>query len=105
MSAQPKIVFATFHPRPERVDDLMARLEFMLEHTRQEPGCRMYDLYRSGDDDAPVYHLLERYDDADALEAHRATDHYKAYRDGIEELLTQPIGVAVLSEVDVVGAL
>jgi quinol monooxygenase YgiN len=103
MSSQPTIVFATFRPRPERVDDLMTRLEDMLVHTRQEPGCRMYDLYRSGDGETPLYHLFERYDDADALEAHRASDHYKRYRDGIEELLTQPIEVAVLSEVDVVG--
>lgn len=105
MPGQPRIVFATFRPRPDRVDDLMARLEDMLVHTRQEPGCGMYDLYRSGDDDTPLYHLFERYDDATALDAHRESDYYTRYRAGIEELLTEPIEVAVLSEVDVVGTL
>ena len=97
-----KIVFATFHPKPDRVGDLEARLHMMVEHTRQEPGNEVYDLYRSGDDEV-TYHLFERYTDDAALEAHRASDHYKRYRDGLEDLLATPIEVAVLTAVDVVS--
>jgi quinol monooxygenase YgiN len=99
MPTAPAIVFASFTPRPERIDLLRTTLDVMVEHTRREPGCEVYDLYES--DDGKRFHLLERYVDADALEAHRASEHYKAYRAKLPELLASPVEVAVLSEVDV----
>ena len=67
--------------------------------TRQEPGCEQYDLFRAGSQDRPTFHLIERYANGEALEAHRATDHYRAYRAEIPDLLDEPIGVLVLTEV------
>ncbi|HYJ70060.1 MAG TPA: putative quinol monooxygenase [Nocardioidaceae bacterium] len=99
MPTAPAIVFASFTPRPERIPQLRATLDVMVEHTRREPGCQIYDLYES--DDGKRLHLFERYVDADALEAHRASEHYKAYRAKLPELLASPIEVAVLSEADV----
>ena len=103
MASQAAIVFATFRPRPEKVAELRATLDTMIEHTRQEPGNEVYDLYRSGDAET-VFHLFERYRDSDALQAHRDADYYKNYRSELQEkdLLAQPIEVAVLSEADVV---
>jgi quinol monooxygenase YgiN len=101
MPTSPAIVFASFTPRPERVPQLRATLDVMVEHTRQEPGCEVYDLYESESDGATRFHLFERYNDSDDLEAHRATEHYKAYRAKLPELLASPIQVAVLSELDV----
>ena len=45
-------------------------------------------------------HLFERYSDGDALQHHRETDHYKAYRAKIVDYLAEPIGVLVLDAVD-----
>ena len=101
MPTSPAIVFASFTPRPERVPQLRATLDVMVEHTRQEPGCEVYDLYESVSDDGTRFHLFERYADTDALEAHRATEHYRVYRAKLPELLASPIQVAVLSELDV----
>jgi quinol monooxygenase YgiN len=101
MPASPAIVFASFSPHPDRAGDLRAALDLMIESTRREPGCQVYDLYES--DDGARLHLFERYDDAAALEAHRASDHYQAYRAKLPDLLAAPIEVAVLSEVDVAG--
>lgn len=102
MANEPAIVFATFRPHPDKVDELRSSLDTMIANSRQEPGCEVYDLYRSGDEQT-VFHLFERYRDADALEAHRAADYYKEYRANLPELLEQPVEVAVLSEVDVAG--
>ena len=103
MASNVKIVFATFRPRADKVDELRATLDTMIENTRQEPGCEVYDLYRSGEGET-VFHLFERYQDADALEAHRSAEYYKNYRAELQEkdLLAQPIEVAVLSEADVI---
>lgn len=99
MPATPAIVFASFTPHADRTADLRATLDVMVEHTRQEPGCEVYDLYES--EDGARLHLFERYVDADALAAHRASEHYQAYRAKVPDLLAAPIEVAVLSPVDV----
>jgi quinol monooxygenase YgiN len=98
--ATPVLVFATFRPLEGKEQELLAILAPMLKHTRLEPGNEVYDLYRS-ENEGVAYHLFERYVDADALEAHRASDQDQTYRAAIPEILSAPIGVAVLSEVDV----
>lgn len=101
----PVAVFASFRPRPDAVDDAREVLEGMVGPTRGEPGCQRYDLYRSEDaDGAATFHLFEVYAGTDALEAHRGTEHYRAYRAVITDHLAGPIGVAVLDEVDVATA-
>ena len=57
-----------------------------------EPGCMLYTLNRG--DDPLTFVFMERYQDADAVKAHRATDHYRslgremgAHMDGAPEIL------------------
>lgn len=95
-----KIVFASFRPKTGAAEPLDGLLRWMAEHTRNEEGCVQYDLFRVDGDDVS-YHLFERYRDAEALDAHRAADYYKRYRAEVADLLTQPIEVLVLNEVDV----
>lgn len=97
--SDPVLVFATFKPAAGKEDDLRSTLATMVEHTRQEPGNEVYDLYSSDG----ALHLFERYRDADALEAHRASSHYVAYRAQLPDLLQTPVEVAVLTEVDAVS--
>lgn len=96
-------VIATFHPRPDAVDETLEVLRGMVGPTRDEPGNSVYDLYREDGDGTIAFHLFEVYDDDDALQAHRGTDHYVAYRAAIGDLLAEPIGVSVLQPVDVAG--
>lgn len=93
-------VFASFRPREGSEESLRSLLAWMVEHTRSEPGCEAYDLYEERDAGGAL-HLFERYRDQDALEAHRAADHYVEYRRQVADLLEQPIGVVVLDPVDV----
>lgn len=93
-------VFASFRPREGRGSDLRSLLTWMVERTRAEPGCERYDLYEQRDAGGTL-HLFERYRSPEALEAHRATDHYVEYRRQVEDLLEGPIGVVVLDPVDV----
>jgi autoinducer 2-degrading protein len=44
----------------------------------KEPGCRQFDVLFEDSDPYHVF-LYEVYDDAAALEAHRATAHFKKY--------------------------
>lgn len=48
----------------------------LVEAVRQnEPGCLMYTLSRG--DDPLTYVFMERYENDDALKAHRGTEHFK----------------------------
>ena len=92
------IVFASFRPSQGQDDAVHDLLTWMVEHTRAEPGCERYDLYRAQGDGA-TFHLFERYRDGEALQAHRATEHYVEYRRRIADMLDAPIDVLVLDAV------
>lgn len=48
----------------------------LVEASRQESGCLQYDLSQSLATEHEFW-LLEEYVDAEALQSHRNTDHYK----------------------------
>jgi quinol monooxygenase YgiN len=57
-----------------------------------EPGCKLYTLNKG--DDPLTYVFIERYEDQAAVEAHRASDHFRtlgremgAFMDGPPEIL------------------
>jgi quinol monooxygenase YgiN len=54
----------------------------------KEPGCREFNISVSQKDPNHVF-LFEVYDNAAALEAHRATDHFKAYMAATKDMVTK----------------
>lgn len=94
-------VFASFQPIAGKELELQTLLSWMVERTRAEPGCERYDLYRRHDA-GKTFHLLERYHSREALEEHRASDHYVEYRRRVDDLLEEPVAVLVLDGLAVV---
>lgn len=91
-----RVVYATFEPLRGHEQHVREILSALLGPTRSEEGCETFDLYRS----PTGFVLFERYRDQAAVEAHRATPHYAAYRAAIVEHLAEPIGVTVLDVED-----
>lgn len=64
---------------------LMTALTLLPDHvrlSREEPGCLRFDLWQDGDDPS-IWHLIELFRDAEALEAQRARTQDSAWgRDG-----------------------
>ena len=50
--------------------------ELVAKVNANEPGCKLYALHRN--EAAGTYVFMERYTDQAAVEAHRATDYFKA---------------------------
>lgn len=92
-------VMATVIPKAEHVQDVEAALRGLVAAARTEPGNRRYDLFRDASGQ-PVFHFFEIYDDEAALEAHRASAHYKAYRAKAGDWLAEAPNVRVLTAVD-----
>ena len=92
-------VFASIVPKAEHVADMEAELRRMVEASRREPGNLRYDLYRIAEGPAS-FHLFETYDGPAALDAHRGSEHYQAYRAKAANWLVSTPEVKVLMEVE-----
>ena len=86
-------VVATLKVKPgmERQFEAIAK-ELVAKVNANEPGCVLYALHHV--DAAGTYVFMERYVDQAAVDAHRATDYFKAlgrkmgeYMDGRAEVL------------------
>jgi quinol monooxygenase YgiN len=86
-------VVATLKVKPgtERDFEAVAK-ELVAKVNAGEPGCKLYALHRA--ETPGTYVFMERYVDQAAVEAHRATDHFKTlgrkmgeYMDGRPDVL------------------
>lgn len=70
----------------EQVTELLRSLALA---SRQEPGCVVYVPHRlEGDPDTVL--IYEQYKDAAALDAHRASEHFRRYAiQGVYQLLRE----------------
>jgi len=88
-------VVATIRVKPGMEKDFEAvALELVKKVTTYETGCKLYALHRREDGETPTYVFMERYEDQAAVDAHRATDYFKAlgrkmgeFMDGRPEVL------------------
>jgi quinol monooxygenase YgiN len=71
-------VAVTYVVKPGHEDEAVGFFRTLTEHTRAEPGCRMYLAHRSTVDPRRFF-LYEQYDDQAALDTHRAAPHFERY--------------------------
>lgn len=96
-------VQATIIPKPEHVQDVEREMLSMVQASRQEEGCLMYDLLRDEQGGTVRFHVQERYLDMDAVKAHQGSEHYQAYRAKAGGWFASAPQVTVLHDVNVVG--
>jgi quinol monooxygenase YgiN len=67
--------------KPEDRSEILDALRALTEASRQEPGCATYvpHVLESDPDTVLIY---EQYRDSAALDAHRASPHFKKYAVG-----------------------
>ena len=64
---------------PEQFDKFMAAARENAEASVKDPGCREFNVLVAQNDPHHVM-FFEVYDNAAALDAHRATDHFKKFQ-------------------------
>ena len=89
------LVFASFYPKKEKINEVKETILAMIAPTRSEEGNEIYNFYETKKEDGKniSFHLFEIYKDSAALDFHRDTSHYKNYRSKIVDLLDKPIEV------------
>lgn len=83
------VVHVHVHVRPDRVDDFIAATLDNARHSVREPGVARFDVIQDREDPTRFV-LVEVYRDAAAPAAHKETDHYKRWRDGVAEMMAEP---------------
>ena len=77
--------------------------ELVAKVRANEPGCALYALHRrdgDGGETPATYVFMERYVDQAAVDAHRATDYYKALGRKMGEYMEGRAEVLRLREVE-----
>ena len=90
---------ATLRVKPgmEQAFEAVAK-ELVAKVNANEPGCKLYALHHG---EAPhTYVFMERYVDQAAVEAHRATDYFKALGRKMGEFMDGRAEVLRLREVE-----
>jgi quinol monooxygenase YgiN len=59
------------------------------ESSRKESGIARFDVLQQADDPTRFL-LVEVYRDSEAPAAHKETEHYKTWRDGVVEMMAEP---------------
>ncbi len=71
--------------------------ELAAKVNAEEPGCKLYQLCKAGEPDTYVF--MERYVDQAAVEAHRATAHFKELGKKMGEFMAGRPDVKILQEI------
>jgi (4S)-4-hydroxy-5-phosphonooxypentane-2,3-dione isomerase len=83
------IVHVHAHVKPEAVESFR---ESTIENARnsvQEPGVLRFDCVQQSDDPTRFV-LVEIYRSPEDAADHKETEHYKHWRDAVEELMAEP---------------
>lgn len=83
------ITLAFLDIKAECVDNFIVASRANAEASRAKPGVTRFDLTRQLD--VPTnFTLVEEYRDIDAVEAHRTTEHYLAWKAAVEPMQATP---------------
>lgn len=93
-------VVATLTVKPESRAELIDAAKACIEGSRKEPGNIAYDLHESVSDPAKMV-FVEQWENAEALEPHRKTDHFKAFGRVAANCLSAPPRIEVITPADV----
>ena len=90
------MIVAKLSVKPEKVNDFTAAAKEIIEKSNQESGCTFYQLYQDPYD-ASKFVFIEEYKSQAAVDAHFATEHFKAFGPKIGDLITGPPEIKIVS--------
>ncbi len=77
------------HVKPEHIEDFIQAMKLNHEGSIKEPGNRRFDVLQSPEDPAHFI-IYEAYLSADDVAAHKETQHYKIWRDTVNDWMAEP---------------
>jgi len=90
------MIVAKLTIRPEKIKDFIVVGKEMVEKSNKESGCKSYQLYQ---DPYSInkFVFVEEYKNQAAVDAHFATDYFKAFGPKIKDLVAEPTKIKIIS--------
>lgn len=88
-------MFAKFHAKAGKEDELKSRLLDMVAHTTKEEGCVFYKLHVDMEN-RDTFYFVECWRDQAALDFHMDTPYVKAILRDSDELTSGGIGISYM---------
>jgi quinol monooxygenase YgiN len=90
-------LIVTMVASPGKEEELRKLLRSLLEASRNDPGCRRYDMYASNQKGR--FFAIETWETSRALEEHKETPHFKAAVARFSELLQGTLAIDVIDPI------
>lgn len=74
----------TFIAKDENIAELKALLKTMVESSKNEVGCLLYDIFQLKNE-PKKFIVIESWQDNEALEGHKHSAHYNYYKANFEQ--------------------
>jgi len=81
MSLIKKVVFIA---KDDSINELKSLLETMIEASRAEEGCELYNIYQIKDK-LNTFVVIESWESEEALKGHQNSSHYMYYKSNYEQ--------------------
>lgn len=89
-------VVARIKARPERVAEVRALLESLIEPTRREPGCVRYELLQNRNDPTD-FTFVEEWESDPTFASHAASEHIREVGPMLRGKLAEPPDIRTYS--------
>lgn len=90
------MIVAKLKVKPEKVKAFTEAAKEMIEKSNKEAGCKSYQLYQDPYDNTRFV-FVEEYKNQAAVDAHFASDYFKAFGPKIGDLVAEPGKIKIVT--------
>ena len=90
------MIIARLKVKPEKVKAFTEAAKEMIEKSNKEAGCKSYQLYQDPYDNSRFV-FVEEYKNQAAVDAHFASDYFKAFGPKMGELVAEPAKIKIVT--------
>ena len=90
------MIVAKLKVKPEKVKAFTEAAKEMIEKSNKEAGCKSYQLYQDTYNNTSFV-FVEEYKNQAAVDAHFASDYFKAFGPKIGDLVAEPAKIKIVT--------
>jgi len=90
------MIVAKLTVRPEKIKAFTDAAKEIIEKSNKEPGCKSYQLYQDPYN-TTKFIFVEEYKNQAAVDAHFASDYFKAFGPKIKDLVQDPAKIKIVT--------
>jgi quinol monooxygenase YgiN len=90
------MIIAKVSVKPDKIKAFTEAAREIIAKSNKEPGCKSYQLYQDPYDNTKFV-FVEEYKNQAAIDAHFASDYFKAFGPKMADLVAEPAKIKIIS--------